>query len=164
MRSDNKYPTPDPDGSSAPVRSTPDAGPANSMKMQPEDFAGLRAQAAAIGQQDIHLGRMLDNIILHLGHVFDLDPAKEDARLAAKERERNRAEEDAQEKAAAEQLATSRAAEDAQALPPEQVATRTTARAAEDVQLQNAADEQQRVRAEEDKQAADTAKGADHAN
>ncbi len=30
------------------------------MKMQPEEFAELRARVAVIAQQDIHLGRVLD--------------------------------------------------------------------------------------------------------
>jgi len=72
------------------------ASPAVDMAMSPEEFAELRAGVAAVGVQDVQLGRVLDLLVLHLGHAHGLDPAQEDARLAAK------AEEDAK---AAEQAA-----------------------------------------------------------
>jgi hypothetical protein len=57
--------------------------PPVSMAMSPEEFAELRDQVAAIGLTDFHLGRVLEAMLLHLGHAHDLDPTVEDARLAA---------------------------------------------------------------------------------
>jgi len=79
-----------------------ETAPPVEMKMSPDEFAELRAQAAAVGVQDVHLGRVLDLIILHLGHAHDLDPAVEDAKAKAA----------AEEQAAA---ASAKAAEDAKA-------------------------------------------------
>jgi len=53
------------------------------MAMSPDEFAELRAGVAAISQQDFHLGRVLELLVLHLGHAHCLDPAQEDARLKA---------------------------------------------------------------------------------
>ena len=120
------------------------------MKMSPDQFAELRANVAAVKEQDVHLGRVLELLVLHLGHAHGLDTAAEDARLAHEARMKAREDEDASLKADAEALAASRAAEDAQPATPEQVAARNAARAEEDRQLQAAADERAHVRAEED--------------
>ncbi len=53
------------------------------FKMSPEEFSDIRAQVAAIGQQDVQLGRVLTALVLHLGHAYGLDPVQEDARLKA---------------------------------------------------------------------------------
>ena len=56
------------------------ASPAVDMAMSPEEFAELRAGVAAVGVQDVQLGRVLDLLVLHLGHAHGLDPAAEDAK------------------------------------------------------------------------------------
>jgi len=81
-----------------------DETPAVSMAMTPEEFAELRAQAAVLGQQDVVLGRVLNMLILHLGHAHDLDPTVEDARLA-KEAEDARLAQEAEDAKAAEEAA-----------------------------------------------------------
>jgi hypothetical protein len=75
------------------------SAPKADMKMSPEDFAGLRAQAAAISQQDFHLGRFLTDLLVHLGHAHGLDAAQEDVRLAAEALQKKRDDEDAALKA-----------------------------------------------------------------
>jgi hypothetical protein len=120
------------------------------MKMLPGEFADLRAQAALIGQTDVQLGRLLDTLILHLGHAHGLDIAAEDARLAADARVASRAEEDAQVKANADALVNARALEDAQTLTPAQVTARDIARGVEDKRIQTKDDDRVRARAEED--------------
>ncbi len=65
------------------------------MKMSPEDFAELRARVAVIAQQDIHLGRVLDLLVLHLGHAHGLDPTVEDAKAKAAADEQARLEAEA---------------------------------------------------------------------
>lgn len=119
------------------------------FKMTPVEFADLRALVADIGQSDVRLGRVLEVLVLHIGHSYGLDPVEEDARLKAEELVTSRAEEDEAVKSAADILQKSRAIEDAQPLTPAQV----TARADEDARLQAAADERKRVRAEEDDRA-----------
>jgi len=118
--------------------------------MQPEEFAELRALAAKVMVQDVQLGRVLDLIILHLGHAQGLDPAAEDARLAAEARQTARDAEDAQLKAEAEALAVARASEDVAASTPEQQAALATVRAAQDAQIKADADARAQARAEED--------------
>jgi len=81
--------------------------PAAEMQMSPDEFAELRAGVAAVSVQDVQLGRVLDLLVLHLGHAHGLDPAVEDAKAkaAAEEQaaaEAAKAEEDAK---AAEQAA-----------------------------------------------------------
>lgn len=120
------------------------------MKMSPEDFAGLRAQVAAISQQDFHLGRFLTDLLGHLGHAHGLDAAQEDARLAAEARKKARADEDAALKTAADERAKARTAEDAQTRTSEQQAALTNARAAEDAQLKADAEALQKKRDDED--------------
>jgi len=122
----------------------------DNMKMTPEEFAGLRAQVAAISLQDFHLGRFLTDLLVHLGHAHGLDATQEDARLATKAREDARAEEDAVLKTAADERAKTRTAEDAQARTPEQQAALTNARTAEDAQLKDDADALAKKRADED--------------
>lgn len=58
--------------------------PVVEMKMTPEEFAELRNQVAALKQQDVHLGRVLEALTLHVGHAHGLDPAVEDAKARAK--------------------------------------------------------------------------------
>jgi hypothetical protein len=146
---------------------TPDPGtpvsvvvPKVDMKMTPDDFAALRAQATTIGVQDRQLGGMLHSLILHIGHVFGLDPAQEDARIAAKVRQDMRAEEDERLKLEADDRAKARTLEDAQVRTPEQTTALTSTRAAQDAQLKTDADELVRARAEEDA----ATKGVDHAS
>jgi peptidoglycan hydrolase CwlO-like protein len=129
------------------------------MKMSPDEFAELRTQATAIGVQDNQLGKMLNSLILHLGHAFGLDPAQEDARIAAKARTDNRAREDAQLKTEASDRAEARAEEDAQPRTPEQATALAATRAAQDKQLQTDADELAATRSEEDA----ATKGVDNA-
>ena len=63
------------------------AQPEVQMQMQPEEFAELRAAVAAVKQQDVHLGRVLELLAHHVGHAHGLDAAIEDAkaRTAAEE-------------------------------------------------------------------------------
>jgi hypothetical protein len=126
--------------------------PAVDMNMQPEEFAELRAQAAAAGQNDFHLGRVLDLIVLHLGHSHGLDPAQEDARLKAEAQVKAREDEDARLKAEAETLVEARTAEDAQPHDPLQLEALKAARAAQDVQIKTDADALAEARKEEDTQ------------
>ena len=65
------------------------------MTMSPDEFAELRAAAAAVGQQDVQLGRVLDLLVLHLGHAHDLDPTVEDAKAQAAAEEAAKAAEEA---------------------------------------------------------------------
>jgi hypothetical protein len=141
----------------SPTPATPDAGtpvvtdtPSVVMKMSPDAFAELRAQATTIGVQDNQLGKMLHNLILHIGHAFGLDPVQEDARLAMQKRIDSRDEEDAKLKTEAVDRADARALEDAQLRTPEQSSALVATRAAQDKQLQSDADELARVRSEED--------------
>ena len=73
--------------------------PPAEMQMQPAEFAELRRAVADLKERDIHLGRALEQIVLHLGHAHGLDPAQEDAK-AREEEAHARAE---AEKAASEQ-------------------------------------------------------------
>jgi len=124
--------------------------PAVEMQMQPEEFAELRAQVAAIGQQDVVLGRVLDALVLHLGHAHGLDPVAEDARLKEEARLKARADEDARLEAEAKALEEKRAAEDAQPREPLQLEALKAARAAEDVQIKADAEALAKAREEED--------------
>ena len=74
--------------------------PAVEMKMQPNEFAALRAKVAAVKEHDFHLGTLLESLVLHLAHAHGLDPATEDARLAAEAEQVAKDEEAAQAKAA----------------------------------------------------------------
>jgi len=75
------------------------------LQMTPEEFAELRAQVAALGQQDVVLGRVLSAMLLHLGHAHDLDPAVEDAKAQAAAEQAAKEEEAAAAKAAEEAAA-----------------------------------------------------------
>ncbi len=81
-----------------------DETPQVALTMSPDEFAELRAAAAAVGQQDVQLGRVLDLLVLHLGHAHDLDPAVEDAKAQAAA-EQAAKEEEAKASKAAEQAA-----------------------------------------------------------
>jgi hypothetical protein len=121
--------------------------------MQPEEYAALRAQADTIAVQDNVVGRMFHAILLHLGHLHGLDPAKEDARLAVVARDTARKEEDARLQTEADARTQARAAEDQQtltAVTPEQQTARTLARTQEDAQLEEAAKAREETRAAED--------------
>src|SRR6266581_4347050 len=120
------------------------------MKMSPEDFAELRARVAVIAQQDIHLGRVLDLLVLHLGHAHGLDPAVEDARLARKAREDARAAEDARLKDEADARAKLRTAEDALPHTPSEQESLLARRAAEDRLVKSDAEALAKAREEED--------------
>jgi hypothetical protein len=135
-----------------------DETPAVEMKMTPDEFAELRAQATAASQNDFHLGRVLDLLILHLGHSHGLDPVAEDARLKAEAQVKAREDEDARLKAEAEALVEARTAEDAQPHDPLQLEALKAARAAQDVQIQADADALVEARKEEDAKAEDAAK------
>ena len=123
------------------------------MKMQPEEFAELRARVAVIAQQDIHLGRVLDLLVLHLGHAHGLDPTREDARLVAKAKEDARAAEDARLKDEADAPAKLRTAEDAQSRTPSEQEALLARREAEDAQIKADADALAKAREEEDRSA-----------
>lgn len=60
---------------------TDSAQPKGEMKMQPAEFAELRADVASVKERDVHLGRVLESLLLHLGHAHGLDAGVEDARL-----------------------------------------------------------------------------------
>lgn len=132
---------------------TTEKTPAVEMKMAPEDFANLRADVASVKERDVHLGRVLDALLLHLGHAHGLDPAVEDARLAKKAKEDARAAEDARLKAEAEARAELRAAEDAHPRTPVEKETLLVRRVAEDVQVKRDAERLAKQRAEEDRAA-----------
>ncbi len=72
-----------------------DETPQVALTMSPDEFAELRAAAAAVGQQDVQLGRVLDLLVLHLGHAHDLDPTVEDAKAQAAAEEAAKAAEEA---------------------------------------------------------------------
>lgn len=132
------------------------------MQMQPEEYADLRAQVADIALSDVKLGRVLDMLVLHLGHIRGLDPAVEDAKAEAEARQARRDEEDAQVKAASDARTQARAAEDAQPLTAEQQAALVVTRTAEDEQAKADADARAQARADEDAQvkaSADAQKG-----
>lgn len=112
-----------------------DPTPAVEMKMQPEDFASLRADVATVKERDVHLGRVLESMLLHLGHAHDLDPAVEDARLAKKTRADARAAEDTRLKDEAEARAERRSAEDGHARTPLEREILLAARGVEDAQV-----------------------------
>ena len=129
---------------------TTDPTPAVEMKMQPEEFAELRAAVARVAQQDVHLGRVLELLVLHLGHAHGLDPTVEDARLAKKAREDARAAEDARLKDEADARARLRTAEDALPRTPSEQEALQARRAAEDAQLATDAEARTSAREEED--------------
>jgi hypothetical protein len=120
------------------------------MTMQPDEFADLRAQVAAIAQGDVQLGRVLDLLVLHLGHSHGLDPVVEDARLADEARKLAREEEDARLEQEAKDREKARTAEDTQPRTPEQQALLSSTRAAEDVQVKTDAEALVKAREEED--------------
>lgn len=128
----------------------PGAASPTEMKMQPTEFAALRAQAAAISLGDFHLGRFLSDLLGHVGHAFGLDAASEDARLAAEARADTRKDEDADVKVAADALAASRTAEDSQTRTADQQTALMAARTAEDAKLKADADALAKKREEED--------------
>jgi hypothetical protein len=96
---------------------TPQAPPVE-MAMSPAEFAELRASVAAIGTTDVQLGRVLEAMLLHLGHAHDLDPAVEDARLAKEAEDARLAQEAADAKAAEEAAKAAQAAAPAPAEAP----------------------------------------------
>jgi hypothetical protein len=120
------------------------------MTMQPDEFADLRAQVAAIAQGDVQLGHVLDLLVLHLGHSHGLDPVVEDARLRDEARKAAREEEDARLVTEADDREKARVAEDAQPRTPEQQALLSSTRAAEDVQVKTDAEALVKAREEED--------------
>ncbi len=128
----------------------PNETPAPEMKMQPDEFAELRAQVAVIAQQDVHLGRVLNAMLLHLGHAHDLDPTVEDAKAKAEAKQAARAAEDARLKAEADARIQLRAAEDAQRRSPLEREVLLASRAAEDAQVKADAMRRTLARAEED--------------
>lgn len=75
--------------------------PAVAMKMTPADLAELRGHVSLVAQQDVHLGRVLDALVLHLSHAHGLDPATEDAKAKAAAEEALAAEAKAAEETAA---------------------------------------------------------------
>lgn len=50
----------------------------DTYKMQPDEFKSLREQANEVTLRDVHVGRLLQNIVHHLGHAHGLDAAEED--------------------------------------------------------------------------------------
>jgi hypothetical protein len=130
-----------------------DTAPAVDMAMQPAEFAELRAAVATVSQQDVHLGRVLSLLVLHLGHSHGLDPAQEDARLKAEARKTAREEEDARLEAEAKALEEKRASEDALPDATDPKAARAVARAAEDEHIKADAEARAKAREEEDRNA-----------
>jgi hypothetical protein len=130
---------------------------APAMGMQASEFARLRADVAVISQGDVHLGRVLEQLLLHVGHLHGFDPAIEDAKAEALARKTEREEEDAQLKADAEARTATRALVDAQPHTPEQVAALQAARATEDAKLKTDAEAMAEARAEEDRLTAEEA-------
>jgi hypothetical protein len=61
-----------------PTTPAPDPG-TDDLKMTPEEFAELRAEANRITAQDFHLGRFLQLLVHHLGHAHGLDEADEES-------------------------------------------------------------------------------------
>lgn len=132
------------------TESSPVAPQASSMAMTPEEFAELRAGAASVSHTDVHLGRVLTLLVLHLGHAHGLDPAVEDAKAKAVARKAARDAEDARILAEAEALAELRKAEDAQPRTPLEREVLLANRAAEDAQVKAGAARLKLTRASED--------------
>ncbi len=121
------------------------------------EYTALQAQVADLGLRDVHLGRVLDAMLLHVAHASGLDPAQEQLKEDKQALEDVRKQEDAQVQADADARAKVRAIEDEQTLTPDQQTARTLARQEEDVQLQKATDARLEARAEEDKRMEDRA-------
>ncbi len=121
------------------------------------EYTALQAQIADIALRDVHLGRVLDALLLHVAHASGLDPAQEQFKEDKQALENRRKQEDAQVQAEADARAKIRAVEDEQTLTPDQQTARTLARQDEDVQLQEATDARLEARAEEDKRMEDRA-------
>lgn len=64
---------------------SPDTSTSPDFKMQPEEFGALREQVRSISLVDTQLGRVLENVILHLGHLHGFDPVQEDEKAKAQE-------------------------------------------------------------------------------
>ncbi len=139
--------------------SAPDPTPAVEMKMQPSEFAELRGAVRSVALQDVHLGRVLDLLVLHLGHAHGLDPTVEDAKAAKQAKADARAAEDARLALAAKAREEQRAAEDAQPRTPSETEALQARRAAEDAQLKRDAEALAKARAEEDAKDAGAAPG-----
>jgi len=48
------------------------------FKMQDHEFQDLRDQVDSVKQSDVKLGKVLESIIFHLGHLHGFDPVQED--------------------------------------------------------------------------------------
>ncbi len=46
-----------------------------------DEYKTLQAQVDAVAAQDVHLGRFLDALLLHVAHGAGLDPEQEQAKL-----------------------------------------------------------------------------------
>ncbi len=46
-----------------------------------DEYKTLQAQVDAVAAQDVHLGRFLDALLLHVAHGAGLDPEEEQAKL-----------------------------------------------------------------------------------
>lgn len=57
------------------------------FKMQPDELRELHAHAAAVGERDVHLGRLLTLMVHHLGHAHGLDMAQMNKEAASAEQE-----------------------------------------------------------------------------
>lgn len=115
------------------------------------EYKALHQAIADLALRDVHLGRVLDAMLLHIAHASGLDPAQEQFKEDKQALEDRRKQEDAQLQAEADARAKVRAVEDEQTLTPDQQTARTLARQDEDVKLQEATDARLEARAEEDK-------------
>jgi|ERR1700726_2556680 len=146
-----------------PTRSVDPRSASRLFQMQPDEFQTLRDQVSELWQANPPLGRVLENIVLHLGHSHGFDPAIEDAKARDKALKESRAQEDAQVKEDAELLVAQRAHEDAMLTTPEQIKNVALSRTFEDKQLEKEKRERAEKRAQEDEQLKNAQKGADNA-
>jgi hypothetical protein len=133
------------------------------FKMHPHDYQTLRDQIADVKRSDPPLGRTLENIVLHLGHLHGFDPDVEDAKARARDLKEQREYEDARVKEESEQLKERRAYEDATLTTPEQKKYAALTRAQEDKQIEEKNKARSEKRAQEDAQLREAQKGDIHA-
>lgn len=54
--------------------------PSSASASAPQELKELREQAKEIGHRDVHLGQVLDSIIVRLGHLHGVDLNKEEGK------------------------------------------------------------------------------------
>lgn len=126
------------------------------FKMHPHDYQTLRDQIADVKRSDPPLGRTLENIVLHLGHLHGFDPDVEDAKEWDRVLKEQRAQEDAQVKEESKRLKIQRAHEDAMLTTPEQKKSVALTRADEDAEIEKQNKARAEKRAQEDAQKGDS--------